>query len=84
MFDLNHCVVYVMIVMLIAIFILFRYNRIYLKRERLNNATLNEQNSRLALVLRTGRLRVWKYVLATHHYYFLSEEGSQEQEYNPI
>ena len=84
MFDLNHCVVYVMIVMLIAIFILFRYNRIYLKRERLNNATLNEQNSRLALVLRTGRLRVWKYVLATRHYYFLSEEGSQEQEYNPV
>lgn len=84
MFDLNHCVVYVMIVMLIAIFILFRYNRVYLKRERINNAALNEQNSRLALVLRTGRLRVWKYVLATRHYYFLSEEGSQEQEYNPI
>ena len=84
MFDLNHCVVYVMILMLIAIAILYHYNHVFLKRERFNNTTLNEQNSRLALVLRTGRLRVWKYVLANRHYYFLSEEGSMEQEYNPI
>ena len=69
MFDLNHCVVYVMILMLIAIAILYHYNHVFLKRERFNNTTLNEQNSRLALVLRTGRLRVWKYVLANRHYY---------------
>ena len=48
------------------------------------NARRKEQNAHLALVLQAGRLRIWKYLPATRHYLFLSEEGTMEQRYNPI
>ena len=37
----------------------------------------------MALILRTGRLRLWFYYPATRRYCYLSEAGEYEQEYNP-
>lgn len=43
----------------------------------------DRQKARLALILRTGRLRLWFYYPATRRYCYMSEAGEYEQEYNP-
>ena len=43
----------------------------------------NNQKARLALILKTGRLRLWFYYPATRHYCYLSEAGEYGREYNP-
>ena len=70
--------------LLVVILVVVSYNRFYMKRANEANARKKEQNAHLALVLQAGRLRIWKYYLATRQYHFLSEEGSMEQRYNPI
>ena len=42
-----------------------------------------KQKARLALILKTGKLRLWFYYPATRHYCYLSETGDYEREYNP-
>ena len=42
-----------------------------------------KQKARLALILKTGRLRLWFFYPATSHYCYLSEAGDYEREYNP-
>ena len=42
-----------------------------------------KKKARLALILRTGRLRLWFYDPATRHYCYMSETGEYEREYNP-
>ena len=42
-----------------------------------------KQKARLALILKTGRLRIWFYYPASRHYCYLSEAGDYEREYNP-
>ena len=42
-----------------------------------------KQKARLALILKTGRLRLWFYYPATRHYCYLSEAGEYGREYNP-
>lgn len=39
--------------------------------------------TRLALILRTGRLRLWLYELSSRHFFWLSEEGAIADENNP-
>ena len=41
------------------------------------------QRNRLALILKTGRLRLWFFHPASRLYFYLSEDGSEEQKYNP-
>ncbi|MBO4906469.1 MAG: PAS domain-containing sensor histidine kinase [Bacteroidaceae bacterium] len=45
-----------------------------------NSATMK---SRLAHILRSGKLRLWFYLPSTNHFFLLSDEGNIEQEYNP-
>ena len=42
------------------------------------------QRNRLALILKTGDLRLWFYHPSTRHYYYLSEDGSKEERFNPV
>ena len=44
---------------------------------------IRKQKARLALILKTGRLRLWFYDPATRHYCYMSETGEYEREYNP-
>lgn len=84
LWSLQHYVLCVVVVLVVVILVVVAYNWVYLKRTREANARQKEQNAHLALVLFAGRLRIWKYLPATRHYLFLSEEGSMEQRYNPI
>ena len=43
----------------------------------------DQKKARLALILKTGKLRLWFYYPATRHYCYLSEAGEYEREYNP-
>ena len=42
-----------------------------------------KQKARLALIMKTSRLRLWFYDPATRHFCYLSEAGDYEREYNP-
>ncbi len=42
-----------------------------------------KQRKRLALILKTGKIRLWFYYVPTRHFFWLSDEGSLEEEYNP-
>ena len=84
LWSLDHYVISVVVAMLLAILVVVFYNRVYIRRAKDANARQKEQNAHLALVLQAGRLRIWKYLPATRHYFFLSEEGTMEQCYNPI
>ena len=84
LWGLHHYVLCVVVILVVVILVVVSYNRVYLKRAKEANARQKEQNAHLALVLQAGRLRIWKYLPATRHYIFLSEEGSMEQRYNPI
>ena len=47
-----------------------------------NNDKKNTK-ARLALILKTGKLRLWFFYPATRRYCYLSEAGEYEREYNP-
>lgn len=55
-----------------------------LRRDRADRLTLQSQGARLALILKSGKLRVWVYRISNRHYITLSEDGTYEQEYNPV
>ena len=42
-----------------------------------------KQKTRLALIIKTGKLRLWFFNPATSHYCYLSETGEYGREYNP-
>ena len=42
-----------------------------------------KQKARLALILKTSSLRLWFFHPATRHYFYLSDTGEYEREYNP-
>ena len=84
LWSLNHYALALSAVLLVVILVVVLYNRVYIRRANEANARRKEQNAHLALVLQAGRLRIWKYLPATRHYLFLSEEGTMEQRYNPI
>ena len=71
-------------VMLLGAIILVFYNRLCVRREREMNAKNVSQNARLALVLQTGRLRLWVYEPAVRHYFYLSDTGDYAEEFNPV
>ncbi|MCR5469620.1 MAG: HAMP domain-containing histidine kinase [Prevotella sp.] len=81
---MNHLIVYVMAFFLISVFVLLFYNRLYIIRERDAKAETDKQSDRLALVLKTGNLRLWLYDVSNRHYITLSEVGEYEHEYNPV
>ena len=83
-FDFEHCLAYVIAALLIAVFVLIFYNRLFVYREQEMNTQNMSRNSRLALVLKSGKLRLWIYELASRHYITLSETGEYTDEYNPI
>ena len=79
-----HLLAYATIALLSGVFALIIYNLMRVRRDRQLQARNMIQNKRLALVLQTGRLRLWIYEVSTRHYYYLSEAGEYTDEYNPI
>lgn len=83
-FNVDHILVYVMAVILISVFVLLFYNRLYIYREQDAKVQTQRMNSRLALVLQTGNLRLWLYDVTSRHYIMLTYDGEKDQEYNPV
>ena len=83
-YDFDHTLAYVVAVLLIGMFVLIFYNRLYVYQRQEVNASRRSQNARLALILKAGKQRIWIYNSAKRHYSFLSEQGTYEEEYNPV
>ena len=81
---IDYLLLVVMAVMLIAVVVMLFYNRRWVMREKEAEATSKNQLTRLAIILKTGRLRIWTYRPATRRYTSISEDGHETQEYNPI
>ncbi len=83
-FDFNHVLAYVVAGLLITIFILLFYNRLYVFREQEVINLHKSRNARLAIVMQAGKLRLWSYYPDTRHYKILSVSGEATEEYNPV
>lgn len=82
--DFDHVVSYVVAIILIGVFVLFFYNRLYVYKRQEANKERKSQNARLALVLKAGKLRIWVYEVAKRHYSYLTDEGTYGEDLNPI
>jgi PAS domain S-box-containing protein len=82
--DFDHVVSYIVAVILIGVFVLFFYNRLYVYKRQEANKERKSQNARLALVLKAGKLRIWVYEVAKRHYSYLTDEGTYGKDLNPI
>ena len=83
-FDFDHLLAYGVGLLLIAVFILVFYNRIYIFHEQEQRKRELIDHNRLALVLQTGNLHLWQYIPQTRRYVILNEEGNYSAEYNPV
>ena len=81
---IDYILIVVMAVMLIAVVVMLYYNYRWVMREKEAKATSKNQLARLALFLKTGRLRIWTYRPATRIYTSISEDAEKTQEYIPI
>jgi len=84
LFDLNHCIAYAAVAVLVMVTFLLYDSRRRLLRLRKSAHDRARHFRRLDLVLKTGRLRIWEYTPANRHYYYLTETGSKGREYNPV
>ena len=84
LFDLTHCVIYAVVFLLLSAFVwvYFRWRQSGLYGDDSEEDIV--QRKRLALILKSGRMRLWYYLVSSHHYFFLSEDGGSYAEYNPV
>lgn len=80
----DYILVCMMAAMLIAIIGMLFCNRRWVSREKEADAASKTQINRLAIILQTGRLRLWTYKVSKRHYYSISETGDYTHDYNPI
>lgn len=83
-FDMDHLLAYLVAGMLIALFVLVFWNRLFYYKEQETKSNGLSQNARLALVLKSGNLSLWLYNPDNRHYVTLSDRGEYAQEYNPV
>lgn len=82
--DLPHLSAYLVAALLIAVFVMIFYNRLYYYREREVNTQVRHLNTQLALVLHSSKTQVWTYDLTKRLYTLLSDQGEAKKEYTPI
>ena len=83
-FDSDHIIAYVVAALLIATTVSLFYNRLYIYREQDLKKQQEKQNTRLSLIMQTGKLRMWIYDTETRHYKLISAKGHVLEEFNPI
>ena len=84
LFDLDHITAYIVAALLIAVFVLLFYSFVYRFREADAKTLGLSQNSRLSLVLQSGKLQLWIYNGPRRHYMFIEGYSTFTSEYNPI
>ena len=82
--NLDHILIVLMTVMLIAVAVMLYYNRLWAAREKEADAASKNQTNRLAIILQTGKLSLWTYKIDERCYYSISETGDYAKEYIPI
>ena len=80
----DHIMIGLIAIMLIAIAVILFYNRLWLSREKKENADNKNKTNRLTIILQTGRLRLWIYKVSKRRYVSITETGDYTHEYNPI
>lgn len=75
---------YIAGVLALIIILLAVYNRIYHIREGMVNRANENQSRRLALYLRSGKLRLWTYDIERKMFMTLSSEGEWQEEYTTL
>ena len=80
----DHIMIGLIAIMLIAIAVILFYNRLWLSREKKENADNKNKTNRLAIILQTGRLRLWIYKVSKRRYVSITETGDYTHEYYPI
>ena len=81
---IDYILIGVTAVMLIAVGVMLFYNRLWVSREKEDDAKSKNQIKRLSIILQTGKLRLWIYKVGKRRYCNISETGEFSQEYNPI
>ena len=81
---LDYILIGVVAVMLVAVAVMLFYNRRWLSREKEADAASKNQLNRLAIILQTGKLRLWTFNINLRRYYSISENGEETHEYFPI
>ena len=80
----DHIMIGLIAIMLIAIAVILFYNRLWLSHEKKEYADKKNKTNRLAIILQTGRLRLWIYKVSKRRYVSITETGDYTEEYNPI
>jgi len=77
LFDVPHLMAYLVAGLMISVFLMVFYNRVYYYREREVNNRSQRLNAQLALVLDSNKTQVWTYDKQKNLFNFLSiEDGS--------
>ena len=82
--NLDHILIVLMTVMLIAVAVMLYYNRLWVSREKEADNKSKNQINRLAVILQTGKLSLWTFRIGVRRYYSITETGDYTHEYNPI
>lgn len=84
LFDLTHCIIYAVVLLLLSLLCYFLWRRFGHYKDEAESMEEIFQRNRLALILKTGDLRLWFYHPSSRHYFYLSEDGSKEERLNPV
>ena len=84
LFDLTHCIIYAVVLLLLSLLCYFLWRRFGHHQDEAESMEEIFQRNRLALILKTGDLRLWFYHPSSRHYFYLSEDGSKEERLNPV
>lgn len=81
---IDYILIGAVVILLTSTGILLIYYRRWLAREKDAAAKNKNQIKRLAIILQTGKLRLWTYEKDSRRYHSISERGDSTQEYSPI
>ena len=81
---IDYTLIGVLAFMLAAAVVMLFLNRLWVSREKKADATSKNQIKRLALILQTGKLKLWVYKFDKRRYCNFLETGEYSDEINPI
>ena len=82
--DTHHLAAYLVAALLIGVFVMVFYNRIFYYREREIDTRANQLNTQLGLVLDSNKTQIWTFHPAKKVFSLMSDQGEKQTEYLPI
>ena len=84
LFDLPHLMAYLVAGLLISVFVMVFYNRVFYYREREVNKQSERLNEQLTLVMDSNKTQVWTYDKARNIFRRISDQGNSTTGIAPI